>query len=304
MRGNIRVGTASWSDAGYITHWYPKGMPPEERLPWYAEHFDLVEVNTTFYQIPNRQNVQRWIDQTPDNFLFDVKLHRVLSHSTGPEFLPPELRLKAKMQKGRVVVTPQLETEVANRFIEALEPCEEAGKMGAFLLQLSPSFRPKTNQLDELSHLAELFHDKKLAIELRNRDWVSPKNRRETEQWFRDHHVTFVMVDGPDDPHFMVMPGCDIITTPELAYIRAHGRDAPKYVRGRTVAERFDYDYPKAEIAELARRALKVAMNAEELHFIFNNNNANFAPKAAEALLKALARKKPKTAVHREVVHA
>ncbi|HWF19517.1 MAG TPA: DUF72 domain-containing protein [Verrucomicrobiae bacterium] len=303
MRGKIRVGTASWSDVEFINTWYPKGLPPAERLAWYAEHFDLVEINSTFYRVPSRENVQNWCEQTPDEFLFNVKLHRVLSrHSTAPGFLPPDLRPKAKTKKEKVIVTPELEEEIADRFMEAVKPFEDTGKMGAFLLQLSPSFSPRTNQIGELSHLASCFRGKQLAIELRNRAWLDAKHRRETEHWFRKNHVTFVMVDGPDDPHFMVLPSSDAITNPNLAYIRAHGRNAPKYIRGRTVAERFDYDYRIAELKEMARRAARIVVHTDELHIVFNNNKADYAPKAAERFLQILSAKRAKS--RREAAYA
>src|SRR5205814_3800711 len=77
--GIIRVGTASWSDPGFVKDWYPPGLPARERLTWYAEHFQLVEVNSTFYAVPAPEVVARWADQTPRDFVFDVKLHRLLS---------------------------------------------------------------------------------------------------------------------------------------------------------------------------------------------------------------------------------
>jgi len=310
MFGKISVGTASWSDIGFIGGWYPKGLPAGQRLSWYATHFNLVEVNSTFYQVPTRRFVQRWCEQTPDDFTFDVKLHRLLSrHSTKAQFLPPDLRPMNLSKNDKVTLTPELETEVAARFRESLEPFAHSGKLGALLLQLSPSFSPQANKLGELDHLLELFEGERMAIELRNRRWLDPKQRRETENWFRQNHVSFVMVDAPDDPHFMVMPGVDLVTNHRLAYIRAHGRNARGFVRGRTVAERFDYDYPKEEIEELAQRAAEVAQEAEETHFIFNNNHADYAPKAAGQLLETLAGEYPQAveeeaALLKESVHA
>src|SRR5437899_511698 len=87
--GTIRVGTASWSDPGFIADWYPSDLPAKQRLPWYAEHFDLVEVNSTFYAVPSQETVARWSAETPRDFKFDVKLHRLLSrHSTPSKLLP------------------------------------------------------------------------------------------------------------------------------------------------------------------------------------------------------------------------
>ncbi|MBA3608083.1 MAG: DUF72 domain-containing protein, partial [Chthoniobacterales bacterium] len=87
---NILVGTASWSDPGFVERWYPPKLPAAERLPWYAQHFDMVEVNSTFYAVPERRMVERWNQATPDDFLFNVKLHRLLSrHAATLKSLPP-----------------------------------------------------------------------------------------------------------------------------------------------------------------------------------------------------------------------
>ena len=75
----IRVGTASWTDPGFVARWYPKKLRAADRLAWYAEHFNLVEVNSSFYAVPARAQVKKWCEQTPDGFVFDVKLHRLLS---------------------------------------------------------------------------------------------------------------------------------------------------------------------------------------------------------------------------------
>ncbi|HZQ46923.1 MAG TPA: DUF72 domain-containing protein, partial [Verrucomicrobiae bacterium] len=267
MKGKIFAGTASWSDISFINDWYPKKLPASERLRWYAEHFDLVEVNSTFYRVPVRRFVERWCEQTPEGFIFDVKLHRLLSrHSTKPQFLPADLRAKASIKGDKVELTQALEEEIAERFLESLEPFEETGKMGALLLQLSPSFSPGTNKLTELNHLLRLFNGRQLAVELRNRKWVTGAQLAETEAWYKKHKVTFVMVDAPAEPHFMIMPRIDLVTNRRLAYLRAHGRNARGYIAGRSVAERFNYDYSDKEIEEMARRAVKVAKHAEQLH--------------------------------------
>ena len=68
----ILVGTASWSDLGYIAEWYPPTLPASRRLPWYSEHFDMVEVNSTFYSIPEQRTTEHWCEQTPDYFVFNM----------------------------------------------------------------------------------------------------------------------------------------------------------------------------------------------------------------------------------------
>src|SRR5436309_8769079 len=155
MAGLLLGGTSSWADPGFVAEWYPKGLPARERLPWYAERFDVVEVNSSFYAIPEVVTVIRWADATPDDFVFDYKLHKLLSrHSAEVESLPPELREGVETTpKGRVKLTPQVEAAMVDATIEAIAPLGEAGKLGALLLQLTPAFAPHRHELDELTPL-------------------------------------------------------------------------------------------------------------------------------------------------------
>jgi uncharacterized protein YecE (DUF72 family) len=285
----IRIGTASWTDPGFIEDWYPKKLPASQRLRWYAEHFNLVEVNATFYALPNARVVQRWCAETPDDFIFDVKLPKVLSrHAMQAKFLPPDLRSRVPIRNAVIQLTPESERLVAQRFLREIQPLKDAGKLGAFLLQLSPAFRPKTHQIEELDSLAELFSGYALAVELRNRDWVVNERFEEVREYFQQRKMTFVLVDAPDSEHFTVMPNLDSVTQPRLGYFRLHGRNESGYIRGRSVAERFDYDYSPEEVKEIAERLRRVEKEVERLHIIANNNRSNYAPKLAEALRKQL----------------
>jgi uncharacterized protein YecE (DUF72 family) len=117
--GRIVVGTSSWADPGFVEEWYPPDLPARERLPWYAEHFEAVEVNSTFYAVPPASTVARWADETPDDFTFDVKLHRLLSrHSADLKSLPAELRKPAKTTpKGRVKLDDKLQDALADAIL-------------------------------------------------------------------------------------------------------------------------------------------------------------------------------------------
>jgi uncharacterized protein YecE (DUF72 family) len=294
MSGRILTGTASWSDPGFIEAWYPAKLPATQRLRWYAEHFSLVEINSTFYRIPEARLAQSWCHQTPEGFVFDVKLHRYLSrHSTKIDFLPKDVRTKAEVQRGRVRLTPKLENAVAKQFLAGIKPLAQEGKLGALLLQLSPEFGPRDHQLNELDSLLEVLAGYRVAIELRNRGWVLEERLAETRRFFKRRHLTFVMVDGPDDPHFMILPSIDLITTPALGYIRAHGRNAAGYIRKRTVAGRFNYDYSKTGLEQLAERAARMARDTSEMHVVYNNNKADYAPRAAATFQEILIEKHP-----------
>jgi uncharacterized protein YecE (DUF72 family) len=128
-----------------------------------------------------------------------------------------------------------------------------------------------------------------LAIEFRNRNWATGDQLQSTFDFVRKHAAIFVNVDAPAADHFTVMRSdVDEITNSDVAYLRLHGRNAKAYITGRTVAARFDYDYNEKEIAEVAERSRKLVREARELHVIFNNNNLDYAPRAALRLRKAL----------------
>jgi uncharacterized protein YecE (DUF72 family) len=287
----ILVGTASWSDPGFVEHWYPKKMPAGDRLAWYAQHFEMVEVNSTFYAVPDARMVERWCRSTPDGFTFDVKLHQLLSrHSTQAKLLPPALQRRAQVDpKGRVKLTPEIENAMIEQFRKSITILRDAGKLGALLLQLSPAFSPKTHNLNELDDLLGALGENQIAIELRNRNWVEGDQLKSTLQFLRARSAAFVLVDAPAEKHFTIMPpDLNEITTSQLAYLRLHGRDARAYTTGKTVAARFNYDYSDEEIEEVAERARALTQDAKEVHVAFNNNALDYAPHAAARLRVAL----------------
>ena len=289
--GKILVGTASWSDPGFVERWYPKKMPAGERLQWYAQQFEMVEVNSTFYSVPQPRMVERWCAATPDDFTFDVKLHQLFSfHSTPAKLLPPDLQKLAETNaKGIVKSTPELQEALLGTFLRSMSIFRDARKLGVLLLQLSPAFSPRKHQLSELQPLMDMLDGYDLAIEFRNRNWAVGDQLESTIDFVRKRRAVFVNVDAPASDHFMVMPSdVDQVTNSDVAYLRLHGRNEKAYITGRTVAARFDYDYSESEIAEVAQRSRKLAKEARELHVIFNNNNLDYAPRAALRLRKAL----------------
>jgi uncharacterized protein YecE (DUF72 family) len=289
--GKILVGTASWSDPGFVERWYPPKMPAGERLGWYAQHFDLVEVNSSFYAVPAVRMVERWCQATPNDFRFDIKVHKLLSrHAATAKSLPPALQQLAKAETtGNVTLTPKIEQALLDELIAATEPLREHHKFGAFLLQLSPAFSPRKHELAELQSLLARLVPLGAVVELRNRNWTEGEQLAETLAFFRRQKATLALVDAPNEKHFTIMSSdLNELTNPALAYLRLHGRDPEAYLRGKTVAERFYYDYNDKEIAEVAERAEKLAEDAGEVHVIFNNNALDFAPHAALRLRAAL----------------
>jgi uncharacterized protein YecE (DUF72 family) len=285
MADRIIVGTSSWADPGFVKEWYPRGMPARERLSWYAERFEFVELNSSFYAVPDRTAVHKWVEETPDRFVFDVKVHRALSRHAAPlESLPEDLREGVETtERGRVRLTPELETALAERLVEETAPLAEAGKLGAYLLQLTPGFGPGRHELEELDRVVEELAPHRVAVELRHRGWVREKRRDRTLGWFADRDVAFVCVDAPPGDQIPIMPSeLDAVTRDDLAYLRLHGRDTEGYLKGRSVAERFAWRYRDDELEEVAQRVRGMAEQAGEVHVAFNNNRGDDAPTAAQ----------------------
>jgi len=290
-KARILVGTASWSDPGFVERWYPKGMLANERLAWYAGHFEMVEVNSTFYSVPDPRMVERWCRCTPDGFVFDVKLHQLLSrHSTALKLLPPKLQRRAETnEKGKVKLTPAIEQAMIREFLHALEILRASGKLGALLLQLSPGFSPRKHPLSELDDLLGAIGDYPAAIEFRNRNWVEGEQLDATLKYLAARPAALVWVDAPVQDHFTIMPASlNAITNSRLGYLRLHGRDARAYLTGKTVAARFNYNYSDEEIDQVAARCRRLADETSSVHVVFNNNALDYAPHAALRLRAAL----------------
>jgi len=282
----IVVGTSSWADQGFIEHWYPKGLPAADRLAFYAERFDAVEVNSTFYAIPAKTAVEGWVRATGPGFRFDVKLHKLLSHHAAQlKELPKDLRDEAETtDRGRVIAEAPLVEEMVRRTAEAMSPLADDGRLSGYLLQLTPAFDPRRNELEELLPVIEGLAPVPVAVEFRRRSWASPKRIESVLEWLSAHDVAFVGVDSPPGDHVPIFPPLDAVTDDRLAYLRCHGRNTEGYLHGRSVAERFDYDYSDPELREIAGRAEKLSQDAENVHVMFNNNARELAPKAARAL--------------------
>jgi uncharacterized protein YecE (DUF72 family) len=291
VSGRIVVGTSSWADPGFVAEWYPPKLPAAEQLPYYAEHFEAVEVNSTYYAIPATATVRRWAQVTPAGFTFDIKLHQTLSrHSAQLDSLPKLLRDRVDTTpRGRVRPSPQLDRELAGRTLRAMKPLIEADKLSSFLLQLSPAFKPGSKKLDDLDDLLDALAPHPVAVEFRHRAWLHEERRATTLGWLADHGAAFVAVDAPQGKPPTMLPRLDAVTRDDLAYLRLHGRNARGWVKGRTVAERFGYRYDDSELEEITQRAEKLAEDADTVRVMFNNNRGDDAPVAAQRMRELLA---------------
>jgi uncharacterized protein YecE (DUF72 family) len=281
--GRIVIQTSSWGDPEFVGTWFPKDLPARERLRWHAQWFDAVEINTGFYAVPSPESAAAWVEQTPDGFTFDFKLHRLLSfHKTPVETLPRTLRLPARIGgNGGVLRSAPLVAGLIEEIKEAIEPLRAAGKLSTLLLQLSPSFSPDRRSLDELDPVLAGLDGYDVAIEIRHRGWVEPPQLERTVRWMEQRRVTLVGTDGPTSPDPRTPPVVDAVTQPRVAYLRLHGRNVDGYLNGTSVRDRFDYRYDDDELLELAARAGRLAEEAQEVRVAFNTNRGDLAPRGA-----------------------
>src|SRR5262249_3376073 len=187
-------------------------------------------------------------------------------------------------ERGRVLLQPELRDAMVRRTAEAMKPLADAGKLGSYLLQLTPAFDPRRNELDELEPVVDGLAPVPVAVEFRRRSWASSKRFERVLDWLSAHDAVFVCVDTPPGDHVPIFPPIDAVTRDSLAYLRAHGRSRGGSLHGRSVAERFASDSSTEELEEIAGRARALESEAEQVHVMFNNNVRELAPKAARAL--------------------
>jgi len=301
MATTVRIGTCSWADDALSKHWYPKGTPAGERLRYYAEHFDTVEVDSTYYRLPGDEMVGRWAERTPEGFVMHVKAFGVMTrHPVKAEQLPPDLRGEAPVDDRGRVDRPSREfrAEIFGRFREALEPLRVAGKLGGILFQFPPYVVPKESSLDYLEWAREQMDGDEMLVEFRHRAWYEEDQRDATLAFLEQHGMTHVVVDAPKVEAKNVPITVLALTSP-LTYVRFHGRNAETWnIRGKSAAERFDYLYSEEELEEWVDPLRELAGQAEQAYVVFNNNNhsrvggreAAQAPTNAEMLRELLER--------------
>ncbi len=291
----IRIGTCSWADEALSKHWYPKGTAARDRLPYYAERFSTVEVDSTYYNIPDEATVAGWAERTPDGFVMHVKAFGVLTrHPVRLEQLPPDLRAGMPVDdRGRVDRPPREQRSlVFRRFRETLEPLRAAGKLGGILFQLPPYIVFRPSSLEYLEWAQDELGGDRMLVEFRHRSWLEDENRAETLRFLEQRGMAYVTVDAPKTEAKNLIPTVVAATAP-VAYVRFHGRNAATWnARGGSAATRFDWMYSEDELREWVEPLRELGSESEEAYAFFNNNNQNDgvaqAPAGAQLLRRLL----------------
>jgi uncharacterized protein YecE (DUF72 family) len=259
---SIRVGTSGWNYPQGRGTWngifYPARRPRGfDELAYYAEHFDTVEVNATFYRMPSAVTSERWLARTPPSFVFSVKLYQKFTH--------PDLYLARGGVEDWTVTTGDLD-----EFRAGVEPLARAGRLAAVLIQFPSSFHASADTMRYVEWLTDALADHPLAVELRHRSWSDRAD--ETRALLSAHRTAWVRID---EPKFEGSISQDFGVTPEdapLVYYRLHGRNAAEWWHHDDRDDRYDYLYSADELRPFARAARDASSSGRRVVMYLNNH--------------------------------
>ncbi|WP_433133630.1 DUF72 domain-containing protein [Micromonospora sp. CA-240977] len=288
--GDILVGTASWTDRTLLdSGWYPQTADtPEKRLAYYARKFPLVEVDATYYSPPAEATARLWAERTPDGFTFNIKAFSLLTgHPTRVSALYKDLRPETDKKNVYPDDLPaQAYEEVWTRFLSALDPLVEAGKLGALLFQFPPWFTIKRANKQYLLEVAKRCAPLRPVYEFRHASWFDGDNADETLAFLREHKLPYVCVDMPQGHRSSLPPV--LAATADLAVVRFHGH-SDKWT-SKDIHEKFGYHYSKRELADWAPKLRELAEQAGQTHVLMNNCYRDYAQTNATTLIGLLNR--------------
>ncbi|MBW2019904.1 MAG: DUF72 domain-containing protein [Deltaproteobacteria bacterium] len=288
-----RVGTASWTDKTLIesSTFYPRQVTTsEDRLRFYAEHFDTVEVDSTYYALPAERNALLWARRTPPGFVFHIKAYSMLTgHPTLVKSIPKVLRQelpKEILEKAQVKEFPKEVVEAAfDMFAAALRPLKEAGKLGCLLFQFPPWFVPSARAYTWLELVREKLPDHHLSVEFRNWRWITSPEKETSLKFLKDHTIAYVVIDA------LWIKGWEgpVVVTAPIAYVRFHGRNRENWFKkGVETVERYRYLYKEADLKRWAEKVKRASHEADQTFAIFNNCYENYGIKNAKTFQQLL----------------
>jgi len=280
----ILIGSASWTDKTLIEcgRFYPAGCKSAEaRLRFYATQFPLVEVDSSYYGMPTAHNAQLWVERTPEDFTFNVKAFRLFTgHQTQATVLHKDIQqalgpnaTKTPKPLYYADVPHEIRGELWRRFIEALAPLKDAGKLGAVHFQFAPWLLRNRDGMAHVRHCVEAMQGHTLSVEFRNKSWFEAGNLEQTIAFERELGVAHTIVDSPQG-FANTVPCVWDVTTPDLALLRLHGRNKGTWnIKAEASSSRFDYWYSPDELGAMVPEIRHVAEQVKAMHIVFNTNN-------------------------------
>jgi len=278
--GEIFVGITAWTEPTLIAggkFYPPQARTAEARLQYYASQFPIVEVDSTYYALPNERTSGLWVNRTPERFIFDIKTFRLFTqHQTPLIALPKDIReaLPSQLKEKKNVYYRDLPEDMVkdlwHRFEQALLPLDSAGKLGVVLFQFPPWFFPGEREREHIVHCQEMLPQYKLAVEFRHASWTNEKNRERTFDFLRERKLAYVACDEPQG--FKSSAPLIVEATSGIGIFRLHGRNTEAWEKtGVSPADRFNYLYSEEELRDLAFKMKELASRTQQLHVLFNN---------------------------------
>lgn len=274
----LLVGTSGFSYADWTEHgYYPEGTPAGKMLPFYAQHFPVVELNHTWYQMPKAEALERQCRQTPREFLFTIKLNRRLTHE----------------------VDDRAWRAHASQFREELAPLIQSRKLGALLIALPLEFNRSPKHRRYLAGLLDAFAGLPLAVEFTHASWASDRVFAELQR----RRVTLVVADTAPSPEGF--PASDVVTNPAFFYVRFHGRKIRRSYARRHSSSPIEYEYSIGELHACVSGLIDpLAEKAQRGFIFFCNHEGALAPRNGEKLIELLRRGKHVVADCRDDISA
>ncbi|MBC2161448.1 DUF72 domain-containing protein [Listeria booriae] len=263
----ITIGLTGWSDHDTLY-----ASASKHKLEDYAGNFPMVEVDTSFYAIPSPSTTERWVERTPEEFSFVVKAFQAMTkHKEWQQYYDSE-------------------TEMYRRFMDAIAPMSEQGRLKAILFQFPPYFSCTRENVNYLRMLREKMGDLPLAIEFRNKTWYTENTTTKTLELLRELGFIHTVVDEPQVGNGSV-PIVLKATNDAMTLIRLHGRNSAGWMKANSPEwreVRTLYRYNEEEINYWAENIRYLQKQSKEIIVIFNNNSGGDAADNAKHLQQAL----------------
>jgi len=287
--GEIRVGTSGWNYPSGKGTWngvfYPKsrskraGTDQFDELRFYAEHFNTVEVNTTFYGQPRAEVTRAWADRTSVGFDFSLKLYQKFTH---PKMFREAALKSAPGSEGALLdLLAQVTQSDIDDFRSGIEPLASSGRVGALLAQFPPSFKDSPQARDYLSQLLRAFSDYPLAVELRHSSWSDAIG--ETLPLLNAFGAAWVQIDEPKFRFSIRQNYLPNVTS--FYYMRLHGRNAAQWWKHDKSEDRYNYLYTAPELSEFVE-TLDAARQIVGKAYLYTNNHFSAKSVANAAMIK------------------
>ena len=288
--GEVRVGTSGWNYPSGKGTWnglfYPKTRSKRhetdrfDELTFYAEHFDTVEVNSTFYGQPRADVTGGWAARTPSGFDFSLKLYQKFTH---PKMFKEAALKSAPGAEGELLdLLAQVTRADIDDFRAGIDPLAAAGKVGALLAQFPPSFKDSPQSRDYLAHLLRAFAEYPVAVELRHRSWSDGIG--ETLSLLNAFGAAWVQIDEPKF-RFSIRQNY-LPNVKSFYYMRLHGRNAAQWWKHDKSEDRYNYLYSAAELREFSETA-SAAKELVKKSYLYANNHFSSKSVVNAVMLKA-----------------